>query len=310
MNLIGYACVNLNLYRPKLFNNSFEPIFTHRSCVKKTFQTKGIDYVSGLALKNCLDLKKIILWNIEHDFKFFRISSDMFPWNSYYNLKDLKDYNAIVNILNEIGKIISENSMRITSHPGPFNILSSTKESVIENTLKDLSLHGEVFDLLGLSSTCYNKINIHVGATYGNKQKSLETFCDNFKRLPLNVRKRLTVENDDRKSMYSTLDLYNGVYKEIGVPIVFDFHHHKFCNGGLTEKEALELALKTWPKDIIPVVHYSESRSIEKNDSSIKPHAHSDFVYERIKDYGHIFDVMIEAKQKELSVIKYNELHR
>ena len=48
MNLIGYACVNLNLYRPKLFNSSFEPIFTHRSCVKKTFQTKGFDYVSRL----------------------------------------------------------------------------------------------------------------------------------------------------------------------------------------------------------------------------------------------------------------------
>ena len=310
MNLIGYACVNINLYRPKLFNSSSVPVFTHRSCVKKTFQTKGIDYVSDLALKNCLDLKKIILWNKQHGFKFFRISSDMFPWNSFYNLKDLKDYSTIVNILNEIGGIVSKNSMRITAHPGPFNILSSTKESVIENTLKDLSCHGEVFDLLGLSSTCYNKINIHVGATYGNKQKSLKTFCDNFKRLPLNVRKRLTVENDDRRSMYSTLDLYNGIYKEIGVPIVFDFHHHKFCNGGLTEKEALELALKTWPEDVIPVVHYSESCSIEKNDFSIKPHAHSDYVYERIEDYGHVFDVMIEAKQKELSVIKYNELHR
>jgi len=117
------------------------------------------------------------------------------------------------------------------------------------------------------------------------------------------------VENDDKASMYSVKELYEGIYKRIGVPVVFDYHHHRFCDGGLTEQEALELAMSTWPKEIVPVVHYSESRSIEQEDEKIRPQAHSDYVYDYIDTYGNEVDVMIEAKHKELAVKKYTELH-
>ena len=56
---------------------------------------------------------------------------------------------------------------------------------------------------------------------------------------------------------------------KINIPIVFDYHHHKFCDGGLSEEEALELALSTWPKNIKPVVHYSESKSLHENNNKI-----------------------------------------
>ena len=109
--------------------------------------------------------------------------------------------------------------------------------------------------------------------------------------------------------MYSVKELYYGVYSRIGVPIVFDYHHHRFCDGGLSEQEALEMAISTWPKDIVPVVHYSESRSKERLDESIRPQAHSDYVYDYIDTYGNDVDIMIEAKHKELAVLKYLELH-
>ena len=109
--------------------------------------------------------------------------------------------------------------------------------------------------------------------------------------------------------MYSVKELYDGVYKRIGIPIVFDYHHHKFCTGGLSEREALELACSTWPKGITPVVHYSESRSKERLDESIRPQAHSDYVYQYIDTYGIDVDIMIEAKHKELAVQRYKELH-
>ena len=54
---------------------------------------------------------------------------------------------------------------------------------------------------------------------------------------------------------------------------VFDFHHHKFCPGGLTEREAVYAAIATWPPGIRPVVHWSESQE------GRKPHAHSDFIF-------------------------------
>ncbi len=117
----------------------------------------------------------------------------------------------------------------------------------------------------------------------------------------------MTVENDDKESLYSTLELYEGVYKRIGIPIVFDYHHHMLHPGGQTEQEALELALSTWG-DIKPVVHYAESRSIEQGNPKIKPQAHSDMVYTPLNDYGNDFDVMIEAKHKELALLEYRDI--
>ena len=162
--------------------------------------------------------------------------------------------------------------------------------------------------MMGLSRTPYNKINIHIGGAYGDKTSAMERFCTNFHRLPDSVKSRLTVENDDKATMYSVVDLYEGVYKVIGIPIVFDYHHHKFCTGGLSEEDALEVAISTWG-DIIPVVHYSESRSKEYEDDKIRPQAHSDYVYDYINTYNNEVDIMVEAKAKELAVLKYKEIH-
>ena len=302
MNQLGYACINMTLSSQK------PKVYTGRSMIKRTFMAKGLPYASELGLDNCKDLLTIIKWNNENGFKFFRITSNLFPWSSEYKLSDLPDYDEIKSILSEVGQYVKDNNMRITSHPGPFNVLTSPHEHVVENCVNDLSIHGEVFDLIGLSRTPYNKINIHIGGAYGDKVSAMERFCKNFERLPESVKSRLTVENDDKATMYSVKDLYEGVYKVIGIPIVFDYHHHRFCTGDLSEQEALEMAISTWG-DIKPVVHYSESRNIEQEDDKIRPQAHSDYVYDYIDTYGNEVDIMVEAKAKELAVLKYKELH-
>ena len=302
MNRMGYACINMQLSSQK------PKIYTGRSMIKRTFKDKGIKYASELGLQNTKDLFEIIKWNKENGFDFFRITSNLFPWSSEYKLEDMPDHWEIAGILGEIGKYVDENNMRITSHPGPFNVLTSPHEHVVENCMKDLSIHGEVFDMMGLSRTPYNKINIHIGGAYGDKISSMERFCKNFERLPNSVKSRLTVENDDKATMYSVKDLFYGVYAVIGIPIVFDYHHHRFNDGGLTEEGALKVAISTWG-DIVPVVHYSESRNIEQKDDKIKPQAHSDYVYDYIDTYGNVVDVMVEAKAKELAVLRYKELH-
>ena len=68
------------------------------------------------------------------------------------------------------------------------------------------------------------------------------------------------------------------------------------------------MACSTWG-DITPVVHYSESRSIEKNDTTIRGQAHSDYIYEYIDTYDNKVDVMVEAKMKELAVLRYKKIH-
>jgi UV DNA damage endonuclease len=302
MNRMGYACINMQL------SNQKPRIYTGRSMIKRTFKSKGIEYASELGLANCKDLFEIIKWNHENGFDFFRITSNLFPWSSEYKLSDMPDYDEIKSILSDIGIYVTENLMRITSHPGPFNVLTSPHPHVVDNCIKDLSIHGEVFDLMNLSRTPYNKINIHIGGVYGDKKSAMERFCKNFERLPESVKSRLTVENDDKATMYSVKDLYDGVFKVIGIPIVFDYHHHRFNTGDLSEQQALELAMSTWG-NIIPVVHYSESRNIEQEDDKIRPQAHSDYVYDYIDTYGNEVDIMVEAKAKELAVLKYKEVH-
>ena len=309
---IGYACINMQLSYPQKYGGKekgVKPITTGRSMIKRTFLSKGVDYASELALANTMDLDKIIDWNILNGYNFFRITSELAPWKSEYEWNDLKDIERIRMYLHSAGVKAKSHNLRITSHPGPFNVLTSPHPHVVDNCITDLTIHGEVFDMLGLSRTPYNKINIHIGGAYGDKESAMERFCKSFERLPDSVKSRLTVENDDKASMYSVKDLYEGVYKRIGIPIVFDYHHHKFCTGDLSEQQALEMAISTWPEGITPATHYSESRRDEQKDETIRVQAHSDYVYDKIETYGNEIDVMVEAKAKELAVERYKELH-
>ena len=296
MNL-GYACINMEL------SNRKDKITTNRSMIKKTFDDKGVEYASELITQNVIDLNKIIDWNEANGIKFFRMSSETFPWASEY----YQDWTKFPNIrfihamLSDCGKLANEYGHRLTAHPGPFNVLVSPNEDVVQNTITDLTIHADIMDFMGLSRTPYNKLNIHCNGVYGDKESAMDRFCKNFERLPESVQSRLTVENDDKASMYSVKDLYEGIHKRIGIPIVFDYHHFKFNTGGQTEQEALEMALSTWG-DIKPVVHYSESRSEEQLDESIKPQAHSDLIKQLPNTYGNDVDIMVEAKHKELAI--------
>tara|TARA_B100000927_G_scaffold55005_2_gene42003 strand:- start:1734 stop:2684 length:951 start_codon:yes stop_codon:yes gene_type:complete len=297
MNL-GYACINMTLsgQKPK--------VTTNRSMIKKTFTEKGVTYAGELGMLNAADLGRILRWNVENGIKVFRLSSEFFPWASEYKFEDLPQYLRIKTLLAGAGNYAQSNGIRLTCHPGPFNVLVSPHKHVVDNTITDLRIHGEIFDMLGLERSPYNKINIHCNGVYGDKQSAMDRFCKNFELLPESVQTRLTVENDDKASMYSVKDLMY-IHERIGIPIVFDYHHHKFCTGDLSEQEALELAISTWPEGIKPIVHYSESKALHEGNESLKPQAHSDYINDLPDLYGNDVDVMVEAKAKELSILPF-----
>lgn len=273
---------------------------------KKTFQEKGLNYVGELSLKNLNDLKVILKWNIKEGMLLYRMSSDMFPWMSEWNWEDLPNWSEIKLALEDCGKIAKESNMRISFHPGHFNILGSNTERVVDNTIIDLQKHGEIMDLMGLDQTHYYPINIHVNAAKPSREHIAKQFCENFKRLPKSVTKRLTVENDDKFSQYTPNDLHKLIWQETGVPITFDQFHFKCGRVDMSLKEALELSLSTWG-DVKPLTHHSSSKRIETNDPKIKKTAHADFIYEPIQTFGYEFDTDLEAKAKELAVKKYLE---
>ena len=287
---LGYACINLGLNK--------EGVTTNRTMIRRTFLERGIQYASQLALQNVQGLVEILKWNVAHNIKVFRVTSELFPWASEYKLESLPDFNEIRAVLEEAGK----QPVRVSTHPGPFNKLAGSG-ATLTNTIKDLEIHAAIFDIMGLPATHWHKINIHVGGAYGDKSETLKRFAEHFKLLSGSVQKRLSVENDDKPGLYTVADL-TILHNTIGVPIVFDYFHHKLHPGVQTEEEAFITAYNTW--DVKPVFHYSSSRK-ENEDPTSKKEAHSDWVHERINTYGKKIDIILETKMKELSLVRYRE---
>ena len=281
-------------------------VTTNRTMIRKTFDERGINYAAQLAYQNICDLYTILVWNTANNIKFYRMSSDMIPWASEYGVRNLPNIEQVAAMLRKCGDYATSVGQRLTFHPGPFNKLTSSNSSVTSNTIRDLTIHADILDLMGLSNTHYNKINIHVGATYKDKPMAIAQFLNNWDLVPDNVKSRFTLENDDKPSLYTTEELYNLIYKHTNIPIVFDHHHHSLHSGGMSHADALAIAVSTWG-NVRPVVHYSQSRSVEQN-IKCPATAHSDSYWETMDTCGHDVDVMLEAKFKEIALFKYREL--
>jgi UV DNA damage endonuclease len=293
----GYCCINLSL--------ADDGITTNRGMVKKTFDQRGLAYASELALKNSRDLLKVVEWNKQNGIGMYRMSSDIFPWCSEYELKDLPDYEEICEIFINIGTLAKESKIRLTFHPSPYAVLASHNPNVVKKAVKEISQHAEIMDLLGLPRDHNSPINIHVNSSNPDKKTAAERFCENFSLLPDSAKARLVVEVDDKKSQFTSIDLYEMVYKKVGVPITFDYLHN-YCNPpeGLSEKESLEICLSTWPVGILPITHYSDSKKLFEDETS-KLNAHTDWIWQTPETYGHNFYTEFEVKKKDLAVLKF-----
>ena len=100
--------------------------------------------------------------------------------------------------------------------------------------------------------------------------------------------------------------LYDGVYKNIGIPIVFDSHHFQLGPQDLDYHDSYYLARSTWPTGIRQQCHHSNSRK-EHEDPTANKVAHSTWFYTPFEAYGNDTDVVLECKAKELALFKYLE---
>ena len=320
----GYCCINQQL--------SQQGIRTGRTMIDRKFKLGGMQLASDIALANAKDLITILQWNEAQGIRLFRIGSELFPRWNHYRLEDLPGIDEITRHLRAAGDYAKAHDHRITTHPGPFNILGSPDAVVVDNTIVSLERHSELFDLMGFTPSFENLINIHVGATYNDKPGTIARWLHNYDRLSDSLKARLVIENDDKASMYSVRELHKMLHVEIGIPITFDYWHHTFNTGDLSEEEAFFLARETWTKyDVIQCTHYSESRRREaqtliermfdhhgiamedlpkwptfhkqyKEFTKIKEQAHADYILSTPDTYGVAdLDIEVEAKAKELS---------
>jgi len=300
MKNIGYCCIPMGCNEGL---KKKEHITVNRGMVRRTFDAKGLPYVSELIIENLKDTLKVLDYNLKNHIYIYRLSSDSFPWMSEYEFSDLPNFNVIQNLMTKIGDKIKSNGIRCSYHPGPFNVLASENPSVVEKTIKELNKHAELMDMMGLDQTTFYPINIHINTTQPTREEAAQRFVDRFPLLSESCKKRLTLENDDSPNQYSVKILHDLVHTKIGIPIVFDQHHFNYGPQDQSMEEALKLAHSTWSTRVM--THMSSPKTLE--DNSGKQTAHADYIYEEIKTFGLDFDTEIEAKAKDLAVIRYRQ---
>ena len=282
---IGYPCINLTIGCKG----------SGRFRLKSYSEERLIDKAS-----NNLDcLRQMLRFNVEHNILFFRITSDIIPFASHTVCR-LDWHSYFQREFAEIGSYINRHEIRISMHPGQFTVLNTPNPSVLENSTKELLYHIRVLNAMGLDGTA--KVQIHVGGIYGDKQKAILKFIERYSDLDEKIKKRLVIENDERN--YSLRDCL-WIHTETGIPVLLDVLHHELRNSGEGLKEAFALFTKTWRKeDGIPMVDYSHQRTAKLNTrhSASIDVERFECLLEQTKPFD--YDVMLEIKDKEKSVLK------
>jgi UV DNA damage endonuclease len=240
-------------------------------------------------------LYTIISWNIENKVYLYRISSDLIPfadhddwgwmWNDWRG--NIENYGLLGPVREIIKRYISLGG-RFTIHPGQFVSIGSAKETVRNNSIKNLEYHGQLLDLMGLPQDYSCPINIHVSNGTKDCNVTANYIKNSIQLLSNSVMSRLVFENEQHGCWHPTN--LRKLFPE--VPITFDYHHFRLNDGGIDVGEAVRITSESWPNND-PVQHYSEGR-----DNPDDP-AHSDYI--RILPDSQ-YDIEVEAKGKDLAI--------
>ena len=291
----GLCCICLSLQDLK------EPL-SFQTMTFKSFSSmergKAMAVLGGRILNNLL----VTLESIKHCNRrgmCYRLSSDLFPLLTYDKagvcLEDLPQYDTIFRTLGDIRSYISDNAVRISTHPDQFNVLASEDADSLERTVRELNFQSWFMDSIGCPADHGSPINIHINNNRGEPREVVSRFKRGMSLLDENCRARLVVENDDKPKSWSVKKLVCHLYSEIGCPITFDYLHHKCHPDRLKEEQALRLCYETWGNHV-PLFHYSESR----DDSNLR--AHADYPSKKPNTYGLDFDLDFEFKMKDKAI--------
>jgi UV DNA damage endonuclease len=289
MKLIGYVAHNLTL----------------GLSASRTARLKNVtdDLLRRLIRDNLRDLERIVAWNIERGLLYYRISSNLIPYASHpANRIDWAGEFAAD--FDRIGRLIRDSGMVVSMHPGQYTVLSSPSQAVVETSLREIEYHRTVLERLGCGPEA--KIIIHLGGAYDSKISALNRWRTGFNGLTKPARDSLAIENDG--VTYTVADCL-AVHAKLGVPVVFDVFHHEIQAG---ESEPMIAALKrcldTWEgRPIKPEIHFSTQAAGKPRGAhaeSIDLGGFLDF-YRRTETLD--FNIMLETKDKERSVLKIRE---
>ncbi len=294
---LGYVAIS-NALGKKVTSSSN---VTYKTYSKLTTQEKRLEKLKSITHSNFEGLEKIIRYNIENQIHFYRITSALIPLITHPDVPDWGYRKMFKKDFEYIGKLIRQSNMRVDTHPDQFNVINSTNDQVVQNTIRNLSRHIEWFEDLDYPE---GKMVIHVGGASGGKEEGLQRFIDNFKQFPHEIQQRLIIENDDKiYTAKETLELC----KELKVPMVLDVHHHNCNNDGEDLSDMLADIFATWEGEKLPPkIHFSSPKDGELDRKHADYIDASDFIafLEKSKAINIDFDVILECKEKDIALFK------
>lgn len=271
----------------------------HTMTLKKYQSLDNKDELDKIIIENLKFLDKTIDYNIQNKIYFYRMTHNLFPLAT---VKDIDyDYSKFKNICLEIGEKIEKNNMRIDAHPDHFCVLSTKNEEVLDNSIRIIKNHKDIFDLLNIDS----RIILHIGSKDPTKEEALKRFKDNFLNLDEDLKKIILLENDDH--IYTVSETLN-LCEELGIPMVLDYHHFK-CFHEKNEKieRLLPRIIKTWENtNLNPKFHFSSPQSLKEKRTHNFYIDYDSFVkfLNIITKFEIDFDIMLEAKGKDEALFK------
>ena len=256
-----------------------------------------------------------------HKISMYRMSSDLAPYATHPDMPQFHDMvRDSAADLAAIGAKAKARGLRLSFHPSQFIVLNSPDPELVRKSTWDLLSQAEMLDLMGLGPEAV--LVVHVGGVYEDKDAARARWVETWTTLPEPVRRRLVLEHDDLR--FSAADVL-WIHEHTGVRLIFD-HQHFWCLNpeGADMRQTVEAILRTWPDDVRPKVHFSSPRTElrqlvrrdRKTGKAVTVNAapvwtgHADFVnpfefitFMRVAE-GLEFDVMLEAKVKDLALIK------
>lgn len=252
-----------------------------------------------------------------------RISSSLFPLATHpavenlINYQEIREKNAAIDLwLTYCADSIKKHKVRVSMHPGQFNVLESNNPETVSNSIKELNWHGWLLDQLNCPQSPWAPINLHIHTSKGNFHDLSGRFIRGFLQLDHSVKSRLTLENNDKggemsmgntpwhcENLLEFREIASTHLGEYQIPLCFDnLHDWLLPSPNLSPEQCFHEFYKTWQigRDLhqyIPVFHHSES-----SDPANRARSHADFPSFIPINYGKPVHWDVELKKKQLAI--------
>jgi UV DNA damage endonuclease len=258
-----------------------------------------LETIARSNIHHCLRLLK---HNAGHGVPFFRLSSRLIPLATHPDLKGWDYISSLEDDFKELGRFARDHKMRLDFHPDHFNVINTPKTEIFKSTLINLDYHIRILKAMNIEPV--HRLVLHVGGVYQDKPLALERFISNWGLVPPAIQQAIILENDDKS--YHIMDVLN-LCEKLGVPMVFDLHHHLANHCDPDWKSHWHRIVRTWENASLPIKMHISSPKSEQAFRSHADYVDAEMFLGFLKEIdGSVpqIDCMIEAKKKDGALFK------